>query len=319
MGVGYLGLADRTDHTASSEWSSRQGEAVTTLQVHHTAYPSDTGSRALMDPGGRTVSANYLLLKDGTLVEVVPGQYRAFTSASGADRYCLTVETVNQTGSPEWGISETQRKRLAKLAADMRRAGLGINPGRRGVGGIIGHSETPGSYATACPGPDMNLDHIAAMAADGSYTAGGGSTPIEEEDMPKAKLYRNADNGDMRIMNPETGLEFGIPHPDYVDLVVGWKLFDGITSNAPTNLPGNIFEFVRTIGASVRASSPVDAGAIAATVSGQVTEAVKTALADLEFDGDAEAIAAKVESILADDFAGIPAAVVDEQRDRLTD
>jgi N-acetyl-anhydromuramyl-L-alanine amidase AmpD len=165
MGVGYLGLADVVRHTAASEWASRQGEPITTLQAHHTAYPNDEGSYQLMLPGGRTVSANYLLMRDGTLVEVVPGQFRAFTSATGFDRQCLTVETVNQTGAPQWGISEVQRRRLAKLHRDMAKAGLPTTPGRRGIGGLIGHSEVPGTYATACPGPDMNLDHIAAMAA----------------------------------------------------------------------------------------------------------------------------------------------------------
>jgi len=204
MGVGYLGLFDRVDHTAASEYASRQGETITTLQVHHTASTSDEGARRLMDPGGRTVSANGLLLRDGTLVEVVPGQYRAYTSASGADRYCITVETVNQTAHPEWGISEMQRVRLAKLAADMRRAGLPINPGRRGVGGIIGHNETPGSYATACPGPSMNLDHIAAMA--GSIPAGGTPTPIEQEDTLMKPIV---------IFGPETGQEYPYRYNPY--------------------------------------------------------------------------------------------------------
>lgn len=178
MGVGYLGLFDRTDHTADTEWDSRQGERITTLQIHHTAYPNDAGSRALMDPGGRTVSANGLLLQDGTLLEVVPGQFRAFTSATGFDRRCLTVETVNQDGSPTWHISEVQRLRLAKLNREMAAAGLPIAVGRRGEGGIIGHYEVPGTYATACPGPDMQLDHIAALAAAGAIagpTIHGGS------------------------------------------------------------------------------------------------------------------------------------------------
>jgi hypothetical protein len=172
MGVGYLGLFDRIDHTVDSEYDSREGESITTLQIHHTASTSDSGARALMDPGGRTVSSNGLLLRDGTLDEVVPGQFRALTSASGFDRQSLTVETVNQTGPDEWGISEKQRLRLAKLHRDMAAAGLPTTPGKRGVGGLIGHFEVPGTYATACPGPSMYLDHIANLARTG------------EDDMP---------------------------------------------------------------------------------------------------------------------------------------
>lgn len=195
MGVGYLGLADQVRHTAPSEWGER-GTAITTLQDHHTAYPNDEGSYQLMLPGGRTVSANYLLLRDATLVEVVPGDKRAFTSASAADRYSLTVETVNQTGAPGWGISEAQRRRLAKLHADMKRAGLPTTPGKRGVGGLIGHNETPGSYATACPGPDMNNDHIAAMAA--ADYAGGGN--------PDAPTQEDDDMAFERVVDPRSGM-----------------------------------------------------------------------------------------------------------------
>jgi hypothetical protein len=165
MGVGYLGLFDATRHTGPSEYADR-GTPVTTLQAHHTAFPSDEGSYDLMLPGGRTVSANGLLLMDATLVEVVPGHMRAYTSSSSADRWCITVEVVNQSGGPGWDISEVQRKRLAKLAREMAAAGI-LSGGVafvRAPGGIIGHNETPGSYATACPGPSMNLDHVAALA-----------------------------------------------------------------------------------------------------------------------------------------------------------
>ena len=170
--VGSYDMFDRVDYTSPSEWSSRNGEQIDTEQIHHTAYPDDEGSRRLMDKGGRSVSANGLLLQDGTLVEVVPVQYRAHTSASGYDRRSLTIEVVNQSGGPEWRISEKQRVRLAKLAQDMHRHGLlgGLN--RRY---IIGHNETPGSYPTACPGPDMNVDHIAALAA--GPTIGAPPTP----------------------------------------------------------------------------------------------------------------------------------------------
>lgn len=192
MGVGYLGLFDRLDHTSSSEWDSREGNAITTLQDHHTAYPSDEGSRRLMDPGGRTVSANGLLLRDGTLVEVVPGQYRAYTSASSADKWSLTVETVNQTGPDEWGISEAQRRRLAKLHQDMARAGLPTTPGARGRGGLMGHNETPGSYPTACPGPSMHNDHIAALAG-GPYL--GDPAPVLPEQEEEAMQFYTINGG----------------------------------------------------------------------------------------------------------------------------
>jgi hypothetical protein len=180
---GSLDLYDRVDLTAPSESSPRQ-RAVSILQPHHTAYPSDEGSRRLMDAGGRTVSANGLLLRDGTLVEVVPLNRRAFTSASSFDESCLTVEMVNQTGSPEWGLSDAQHRRMGKLRADMTRRGLGTNDA------IVPHNRVPGSYPTACPGPSYNEALIRKYADE--YL---NDTPIQEEDDMSAVTYYNVPNG----------------------------------------------------------------------------------------------------------------------------
>lgn len=192
MGVGSLGLADVVNLTNQETESDPRNRATTTLQIHHTAGTSDAGSRALMDPGGRTVSANYLLLRDGTLMEVILLGRRAYTSASGFDHESITVEVVNQTAGPEWGISETQRRRLAKLARDLHALSL-IHRLDRGVGGIIGHFEVPGTYATACPGPSMQLDHISALAKSGSTVALEDEAPIDLGDIEMR--YLNVTNG----------------------------------------------------------------------------------------------------------------------------
>lgn len=118
-----------------------------------------------MQPGGRVVSANYVLATDGTLIEKVPVNRRAFTSATVFDNRCLTVETVNTTGGPQWGISDASHRRLGKLAADMMREGL-LTGLHYGPGGIIGHRDVPGTYATACPGPSYNADLILQYARE---------------------------------------------------------------------------------------------------------------------------------------------------------
>lgn len=160
--AGTYDLFDRTQYTASSEYSSRLGVAIRYLQIHHATTTSLSGLISLMQPGGREVSANGALDSNGDLVEVVPATQRAFTSGVASfDRQCITVETVNTSLSPEWGISAASRTRLARLAVAMFRLGL--------LGGltrqfIIGHYEVPGTYATSCPGPDMHLDAIVAEA-----------------------------------------------------------------------------------------------------------------------------------------------------------
>jgi hypothetical protein len=295
--------------------SSRDGRKITGWIIHHNASTGGSYVLSLMQSGDKQVSANYQVMQDGEVVGVVARELRSWSASNSAwDGASLTFEIANNSGAPGWTISEGAYLSVARtIAEDAVWAGIPINRTT-----VRGHREGSalgdgGSYATACPG-GIDLDRLVTMANQirSSGTAGLGVTPIEEEDMPKAKLYRNADNSDLRIMNPETGLEFGVPSNAYVDLVIGWKVFDGVTSNVPINLPGNVFEFVRSLGASVRASSPVDAGAIAASVGGQVTAAVKAALADIQFDGDVEAIAAGVERRLADDFVKVNANIDDQ-------
>lgn len=153
--------ADSVNLTALSE-SDPRNRAIETLQVHHATTTSLEGLRALMDPGGRTVSANYAMGNDGHLMLVVPLERRAFTSASSDDHRAVTVEVCNTTLGPEWGISDASHRRLGQLAAELHlEYGMPLDRDH-----IYGHNETPGSYATACPGPSMNLDLVVQYALE---------------------------------------------------------------------------------------------------------------------------------------------------------
>jgi len=161
--AGSLDLFDGQQLTGPSEYDSRYGTQIDTLQLHHATMTSLSGLIDMMMPGGRQVSANGAMGNDGTLIEVVPLSERAFTSATVYDRRCLTVECCNTTLAPDWGISDATHRRAGKLAADMFRAGLlgGINRTY-----IIGHNQVPGTYATSCPGPSFNLDLVVQYALE---------------------------------------------------------------------------------------------------------------------------------------------------------
>lgn len=161
MGAGSYGLFDAQAITGPSEWSSRDGQRIDTLQIHHATMTSIDVLLSLMAPGGRQVSANGAMANDGTLYEVVPVSERAFTSATSYDKRSLTLECCNTAVGEPWPISDATHRRLGKLAAQMFQQGL--------LGGIdrsyiIGHREVPGTYATACPGPSMNLDLVVQYA-----------------------------------------------------------------------------------------------------------------------------------------------------------
>lgn len=157
------GLYDVADWTELSE-SSPRAAAVDTLQIHHSTTTSRAAARSLYAAGGRQVSPN-CQLHDGVLYGICdPRTRRAFTSgAPAADHRSLTVEVDNITLAPEWGIGTPNHERLAQLFADMYIAGL-VGGLFYGMGGIIGHYDVPGSYATACPGPSMIFTWIIARA-----------------------------------------------------------------------------------------------------------------------------------------------------------
>lgn len=186
--AGSANLFDAQWLTAPSEYDSRYGTPIDTLQLHHATMISLPALIGMMMPGGREVSANGAMGNDGTLYEVVPLSERAFTSGSTYDRRCLTVECCNTTVDANWGISDETHRRAGKLAADMFRAGL-LGALTREF--IIGHREVPGTYATACPGPSFNLDLVVQYAREDYY----GSIKANPKGIPMFAIIREASTG----------------------------------------------------------------------------------------------------------------------------
>lgn len=215
--------ADATRYTSSSEYSGRT-RAVNTLQVHHGTIFSLDSLISLMMPGGRQVSANFALGADGTLVEVVPVAYRAFTSASSFDHQSYTVETVNISGAPEWGISDASHRRLGKLLAEMYREGL-VEGIFYGIGGLLAHYDVPGTYATACWGPSMDADLILKYARE--YL-----TPVVRPTVPEEDDMKYIWNG---IAAPDPKARYALLDPRLNDGYVLGKTqieADAISGNA---------------------------------------------------------------------------------------
>lgn len=140
---------------------SARGRTVDRFIVHHAATTSLSGVLSMMATGSRQVSSNYVI-KDGSIIGVVPEEYRAWTSGSAAwDGRAVTVETCNSASGDAsgWPISEASYESLAALIADCAtRYGFPINRDT-----VIGHRELytryGASYATACPG-GIDLDRV---------------------------------------------------------------------------------------------------------------------------------------------------------------
>lgn len=164
--------------------SSPRGSRIDRFIIHHAATTSLAAILSLFQPGGRTVSANYALGADGTLILAVDEDRRAWTSASSYwDGRAVTIEVANSYAGGSWPVSDAAFDKLARLIADVSlRYGFPINDDT-----ILTHQELyiryGDSYATACPG-DLQRRKGELLASANRYrssgTAGGGVTPIKE-------------------------------------------------------------------------------------------------------------------------------------------
>lgn len=212
----------------SDQSSSRLGVEVDTYLIHHLA--GTDAERAVNDmiSGADGGSANYVITNEGKIILVVDEALRSWSAGApndggkGAawDRRSIAVEIENETGGPEWRISEAAKNAAAALLADLRTRYRIVN--------VLGHRDLyeqyRASYPTYCPGPDTVAD-----IERRSHTAGLGSTPIEEDIMATAdelraiireeltitedrlrresrlRLYLNTETNEMIAVDPETG------------------------------------------------------------------------------------------------------------------
>lgn len=158
------------DIQITSESSSRPSK-IDRFIIHHAATTSLSAILSLFQPGGRTVSANYALGSDGTLVLAVDEDRRAWTSASEYwDGRAVTIEVANSYAGDPWPVSDAAFDKLARLIADVSvRYDFPINDDT-----ILTHQELfiryGDSYATACPG-DLQRRKPELLASANRYRA----------------------------------------------------------------------------------------------------------------------------------------------------
>lgn len=134
-----------------NQWSSRNGRAIDTFLIHHQAGTNDDATINAMVSGSKEVSANYTISNEGRLTLVVDEDNRAWTSSSAEwDGRSVTVEIENESGDPDWRISEAALNKAAELLNDLRK--------RYRITNVLGHRDLYArfgvSYPTYCPGPN---------------------------------------------------------------------------------------------------------------------------------------------------------------------
>lgn len=150
------------------------------LLVHHAVNRVVQDSIAISKPGGRATSMNLAMgpTSPGVTspiycVLVVSFDRRAWTTASSIDDRGITVEVSNIDITASYPVAMEAKELLARTAAEMHKV-YGMPLDRTHV---LSHQEVYarglGSYATACPGPDLQsaMDWIVARAKQ--ITSGG--------------------------------------------------------------------------------------------------------------------------------------------------
>lgn len=191
-------------------YHDRQGNGVSRIIIHHMA-----GNLSLETLGrimeSRQSSATYGIDVNGNIGRYVDEAYRPWTSSSWeADKCAVTIEVANNSGAPDWTVSDASMNALIELCADICK--------RNGIQRLNYTGDKSGNLhmhkwyaATACPGPYLGskFPYIAAEVnkiLNGSTTTAPSNPATPSNDLSKYTDHQLAEmviagkfgNGDSR-------------------------------------------------------------------------------------------------------------------------
>jgi len=149
-----------TQRRLSPHHNAPRNQPITKFTPHHTA--GDITLTALMDWLSRSTtraSYNYGISSRGEIGMIVEEQNRSWaTSSAWNDHRAITVGVANNSGTPEWTVSDAAWESLVDIGEDVCRRNPGItqqdgSPGLWYDGTQSGSLTTHGMFAnTNCPG-----------------------------------------------------------------------------------------------------------------------------------------------------------------------
>jgi hypothetical protein len=108
--------------------SNPRNQKVCRITIHHMAGNLGAVECAKMHMNTATSSAKYYIGTDGTICAGVSEDRRAWTSGSREnDHSAITIEVANNSGAPNWTVSDKAYKACIALCADICQR-YGINP-----------------------------------------------------------------------------------------------------------------------------------------------------------------------------------------------
>jgi len=170
------GLAYDTSALNYNKYSSRNGNAITRITIHHCAgVMNDLNSmRSCIRNPSREMSCNYFITNSGTIYCMLPENFRAWTSSNGAnDRRAITIEVSNSAVNDSWPVSNEAMSALISLCTDIcRRYGIVlVATGNANTDTLTRHNMFT---STTCPGPFLQsrFETIATMVNNKAKESG---------------------------------------------------------------------------------------------------------------------------------------------------
>ena len=137
----------------SPHYRSRGGNKISKITIHHMAGNLSVETCGNVFQGKSAASANYGIGSDGRIALYVDEANRAITSSNTAnDNVAVTIEVANNSGAPNWTISDKAYAALIELCVDIckRNDIKALDYTGDKNGNLTRHNMFA---ATTCPGP----------------------------------------------------------------------------------------------------------------------------------------------------------------------
>lgn len=216
----------------SPNQSSRLGNKITTITIHHMAGILDveTVGRIFSD-GYREASSNYAIDNDLNVGMYVEEKDRSWASSNGDnDRKAVTIELANDEVGGDWHVADKVIEKCIELCVDICR--------RNGIKALNYTGDTSGNLtkhcwfaATLCPGPYLGSKFPYIASAVNARLNGAEPIP-EPTPEPAKKLDEDGIFGPLSVAAMQKWLgtvEDGVISGQVRDLAKYWPALTSVT------------------------------------------------------------------------------------------
>ena len=140
-------------HLWTNKHSGARTEKISKIAIHHMAGNLSRSAMESIIKSDRQMSCTYAIYTDGTIEQFVDEAYRSWcTSSNWCDQRAISIEVANDSGEPNWHVSDKAMASLIDLCTDICK--------RNGIKTVTYTGDKNGTLvkhqwfaATGCPGP----------------------------------------------------------------------------------------------------------------------------------------------------------------------